>query len=292
MKEGCPATPLPTGQGQGVGSKPGNMVLIKGGTFEMGDQFGDGGSDEKPLHSVTVKDFYLAKTELTAKEYLQFVSETNSHAPEWQEKGSKYNATTGTDTQYKNLGAALTNDSHPIVGISWNDAVAYCNWRSKKEGFTPCYTVSGSTTTCDWQANGYRLPTEAEWEYAARSGGAKEKWAGTSDQNVLGRFANMSGKTDGYEYTAPVGTFQANAKGLFDMSGNVWEWCWDWHGEWYGSYSSSAATDLRSAVSGYCRVIRGGSWFNDLRSCRAANRDCASPTIRYDDLGFRPARSF
>ncbi|MCB0519282.1 MAG: SUMF1/EgtB/PvdO family nonheme iron enzyme [Saprospiraceae bacterium] len=245
------------------------------------------GGDFKMPHSVTLSDFYVSRYEITVKEYLEFANSTNSNFPEWKEKGSSYNIQTGSNNHYKKLGSALTNSNHPIVGISWLNAVAYCNWRSEQDGFQKVYSISGSNVTANWNANGYRLPTEAEWEYAARSRGKDEEWAGTSSESSLSQYANASGTGDGYEYTAPVGSFKANSLGLFDMSGNVWEWCWDW----YGTYPTSSQNNPHGPDSGSYRVLRGGSW-NDIPSdLRCANRSYSGPVNRYFDYGFRLARA-
>ena len=251
------------------GSPPDNMIFVAGGTFQMGDQFGDGHDDEKPVHSVTLSDFYLGTTEVTFAEYDLFCASTSREQ---------------------------ANDSgwgrgrRPVINVSWLDAVAYCNWRSKEELLTPVYTISGTNVSANWSANGYRLPSEAEWEYAARSGGRKEKWSGTSSESDLTAYANKSGIEDGYEYTAPVGSFRPNDLGLSDMSGNVWEWCWDWKDSAY--YGKSAKRNPKGPSSGFRRVIRGGGWFSGSRSCRAAFRSNRAPESRYNYFGFRLARSF
>jgi formylglycine-generating enzyme required for sulfatase activity len=247
---------------------PENMVFIKGGTFQMGDQFGEGGSDEKPMHAVTVSDFYLSRTELTFAEYDRFCKATGRDLPEDEGWG---------------------RDQLPAINVSWLDAVAYCNWWSEQSGYTSAYQVSGSNVRANWKANGYRLPTEAEWEYAARSGGKKVKWAGTSTESSLSQFANHYGKEDGYERTSPVGVLRANNLGLADMTGNVWEWCWDRHdGDYYGK---SPVRNPRGPDSGTARVFRGGSWGSIPGYCRAAFRSGSEPTGRINSVGFRLARS-
>ena len=243
------------------------MVLVKGGNFTMGDLLGEGDTDEKPLHSVTVSDFYLGKYELTVREYLAFANETKSRYPEWLEAGSQYNINTGTDDHYKKLGTALREENNPIVGISWDDAVAYCAWLSARNG------------------GQYRLPTEAEWEYAAR-GGQQSKGYTYSGSNTLDEVGWYSSNAGGK--THAVGGRKANELGLFDMSGNVWEWC----GDWYGTYPAGAQTNPTGPAKGDYRVYRGGGWHNDPRGCRAANRSDDPPTNRAYYLGFRLARSF
>lgn len=263
-----------------------NMVFVQGGTFQMGSR--DGEDDETP-HSVTLGDYYIARHEVTVKEYLDFCRATNQNWPEWMEKDSRYNAQTGSDDHYKKLGQALEGTQHPIVGISWYNAVAYCNWRSTKDGLEKVYKINGTTITANWKASGYRLPTEAEWEYAARSRGRDHKWAGTASESQLSSYANGSGKTDGYEYTSPVGRFKANDLGLFDMSGNVWEWCWDWYDDAY--YSKSTNTDPKGSNTGSYRVLRGGSWDFLPAGLRCAYRSYNYPDFRYDDVGFRLSRA-
>jgi formylglycine-generating enzyme required for sulfatase activity len=275
---------------------PDNMVFIPGGTFQMGDQFGDGSSDEKPVHAVTLSDFYLSRTELMVGEFADFV-EATGYTTTAEKEGNSYVYTTKwktksgvtwrDDTAGKNR--PNTEYNHPVIHVSWYDAVAYCNWLSGEHGLTPVYRISGTTVTPNWSANGYRLPTEAEWEYAARSGGKKEKWAGTSVESSLTQFVNYSGKGDGYERTAPVGMLRANNLGLADMSGNVYEWCWDWYGSDY--YGKSPSSNPKGPDTGSSRVIRGGSWGSNPVFCRAAYRGSNGPADRSSSVGFRLARS-
>ena len=239
-------------------------VKVQGGTFSMGST--DGESDEQPVHDVTLGDFYLAAHELTFDEY---------------------------DAYAKDMGVAKPSDNgwgrgrRPVINVSWLEAVEYCNWRSEQDGFQPVYMISnGTNVTAKWNANGYRLPTEAEWEFAARSR-RKFKWAGTGEEGELKTYANGDISGDGYTNTAPVGSFQPNSLGLYDMSGNVWEWCWDW----YGSYTSDSQTNPVWPASGSGRVIRGGSWYNGPASLRCANRGYSSPDDRYYYIGFRLARA-
>ena len=243
------------------------MVWIPGGTFQMGDQFWGGDDDEKPVHTVTVGDFYLGATEVTVGQYMQFAGDTRSRYPEWLEAGSTYNIHTGHNDSYRKLGSALTAKDHPVVGVSWHDASAYCDWLSQNTG------------------DQYRLPTEAEWEYAARSGGKKEKWAGTSSEISLDNFAWYD--VNSGNRTHPVGQKQPNGLGLYDMSGNVWEWCSDW----YGLYPSGSVTNPTGPSSGTSRAFRGGSWDDHARLLRCANRLNLWPDYRYNALGFRLAKS-
>jgi formylglycine-generating enzyme required for sulfatase activity len=162
------------------------MVLVEGGSFRMGSDTGY--DDEKPVHTVTIDSFYISKYEVTQEEYLRFCEKTNIHYPSWLEPGSNFNIHTGTNDHYVKF-AGLRKETHPVVGVSLYDAVAYCNWLSEGGGLEPCYRGRGESITCDFTVNGYRLPTEAEWEYAAR-GGAKSKgyiYSGSNDPGDVAR---------------------------------------------------------------------------------------------------------
>jgi formylglycine-generating enzyme required for sulfatase activity len=175
-------------------------------------------------------------------------------------------------------------DNLPVERVNWYEAVEYCNKLSQKEGLTPAYRGNGNDIVCDFNASGYRLPTEAEWEYAAK-GGNKDylsyEYAGGNSIGSVAWYGGNSGST-----THPVGTKQPNSLGLYDMSGNVWEWCWDW----YGSYAGGSQTDPRGASSGAYRVNRGGSWYDDAALVRSAYRYYITPSDRYNFLGFRLVR--
>ena len=218
------------------------FVLVRGGSFDMGDTFGDGQDDEKPVHRVTVGDFYLGKTEVTVGQYRAFCSATGRSMPDAPSWGWQ--------------------DNHPIVRVTWKDATAFCKWA------------------------GLRLPIEAEWEYAAREGGKKVKWSGTSIESQLGDYAwynSNSGRT-----THAVAGKKANSLGLYDMSGNVWEWCADWYASDY--YQESPSRDPQGPSSGEYRVLRGGSWGNNPGRCRASSRGRNNPDGRANGNGFRVAR--
>jgi formylglycine-generating enzyme required for sulfatase activity len=228
-------------------------VWVSAGTFSMGGTMYDGG---KPIHQVTVKMFYMSDHEVTQKEWVEVM---------------------GSNPSY------FEGDTLPVECVSWYDAIEYCNKRSVKEGLTPAYTVNGTNVTWDRNANGYRLPTEAEWEYAAR-GGSKSKgyeYSGSSSVDGVAWYNGNSGNK-----THPVKTKSANELGLYDMSGNVYEWCWDW----YDSYGSEAQTDPTGASSGTHRVFRGGSWYDVAAGVRSAFRNGSTPSNRGYILGFRLVR--
>jgi formylglycine-generating enzyme len=245
------------------------MVLVKGGCFKMGNIFGDGSDDEEPVHEVCVDDFYIGKYEVKVEEYMKYVKETGVHKPEWQENGNKYNIDTGSSNYYKRIGNALTSDNYPIVGVSWNNAVAYAKWLSTKTG------------------KNYRLPTEAEWEYAARSGGKREKYVGTSSNSELNSYAWYDDNSD--RKTHPVGQKKPNGLGLYDMAGNVWEWCQDWYGSKY--YDDSPINNPKGPSSGSDRISRGGSWYVESSYLRSVFRSNYTQSNRNRDLGLRLART-
>ncbi|TDC67859.1 formylglycine-generating enzyme family protein [Micromonospora sp. KC606] len=165
--------------------------------------------------------------------------------------------------------AAARDDSLPVESVSWLDAVRFCNSLSRQRGLPPAYHLGGDGVTCDATDDGYRLPTEAEWEYACRAGTTGPRY-GPLDEIAWHR--GNSG-----EQPHPVGEKQPNAWGLHDMLGNIWEWCWDiYDAEVYDSY----------------RVLRGGGWFDQPWSCRASVRRRSHPALQIDDLGFRVARTF
>ena len=234
-----------------------HMIKVNGGSFFMGDTFGGGCSDERPTHQVTLSPFWIGKYEVTQREWREVMGNNPSH---------------------------FQGDDRPVEQVSWYDAIDYCNKRSIKEGLTPCYTRNGDTVTCNWQANGYRLPTEAEWEYAARGGsGTRDmKYSGSDSVDDVAWYDGNSGST-----THPVGRKRPNVLGLYDMSGNVWEWCWDC----YGLYSSHAKTAPLGASSRSGRVYRGGGWNFSTAGARIAYRNFGSPGFCYNNIGFRVVRS-
>jgi formylglycine-generating enzyme required for sulfatase activity len=227
------------------------MVAVKGGTFSMGGN--DGESNEKPVHSVTVSDFYMGKYEVTFAQYDVYCEATGKSKPNDSGWG---------------------RGNRPVINVSWFDSDAYCKWLSQKTGKT------------------YRLPTEAEWEYAARAGATAPFNTGnclsTSQANYDGNYP-YTGCSKG-EYTGktlPVGSFSPNAWGLFDMHGNVWEWCSDWYDAGY--YANSPRNNPPGGSSGAIpvRVLRGGSWYSYALFCRVSYRSYGNPDSSYNYFGFR-----
>jgi len=273
--DGCPVPTTPTTP---ASSLPAGFARISGGTYNMGctSEQKDCDSDESPVTKVTVSDFYIGKHEVTFDEYDAFCTATGREKPSDQGWG---------------------RGQRPVINISWNDAVAYCNWRSEKENLSKVYTISGSTVTANWNANGYRLPTEAEWEYAARGGGKAVLFGNgknVADPREINFDASSSYKKDysiAGEYrkkTVPVGSLNSpNGLGLHDMSGNVWEWCWDWH----TTYPGGERNNYRGPDSGSYRVCRGGSWDSYPQYVRVANRIYFAPDNRNRLIGFRLARA-
>jgi len=220
-----------------------NLVFVEGGTFQMGSN--DGGSDEKPVHTVTVSSFYMGKYEVTQKEWMAIMGSNPSN---WK------------------------GDNLPVENVSWNDVQEFIRRLNEKTG------------------GNYRLPTEAEWEYAARGGavGARRavpfKYAGSDIADAVAWYSGNSGNK-----THSVGQNQPNELGIYDMSGNVWEWCQDWYSDSY--YSGSPGNNPQGPVSGTYRVLRGGSWDYSEGVLRSANRDGGKPGGRNFSLGFRCVRS-
>ena len=270
------------------------LVPIPAGELMMGSpESEEGRSDRETQHRVTLtKPFYLGATEVTIGQFRQFVLAESYRTEAETDGGGGYGFNTATgrfegpDPKYtwKNSGFAQTDD-HPVVNVSWNDAQAFCKWLSAKEGVT------------------YRLPTEAEWEYACRAGSTTMYQTGDDPEGLVsvGNVLDASAKAqlteypdlsylsanDGYAFTAPVGRFRANPWGLYDLHGNVNEWCQDWDGE----YPSGDVTDPVGPGAGSHRVDRGGSWDDFAGICRSAYRSRGSPSRRDSFLGFRVLRS-
>jgi formylglycine-generating enzyme required for sulfatase activity len=305
--QSAPATTTPSSATPTI---PPTFAFIKGGTFDMGctAEQKDCLDAEKTVTRVTVSDFYLGKYELTVREFQQFINATGYKTDADKDGGSYF--WTGS-TWEKKSGVNWKCDAagnirpsseyeHPVIHVSWNDAIAYCNWRSEKEGLSKAYTISGDKVTANWNANGYRLPTEAEWEYAARGGGKAVLFGNgknIADPSEINFFSQESAKktysvAGNYRgKTVPVGSLNSpNALGLHDMSGNVWEWCWDWFDSSYYAKSNNSR-DPRGPDSGSFRVLRGGSWNFYPLLVRVAVRDYNAPGLRDNGIGFRLART-
>jgi formylglycine-generating enzyme required for sulfatase activity len=285
---------------QAVPVAPTGMALIPAGSFTMGYNLDY--SWALPLRTVQVSGFYMDKYEVTKALWDSVYVWGVAHGYSFDNAG---------------LGKA---SNHPVHTINWYDMVKWCNARSEKEGRSPAYYTSASLTTVyrtgqvgvqndwvKWNA-GYRLPTEAEWEKAARGGasGHRFPWSNVdtithsqANYNSYSGYAYDTSPTRGYHptydndpqpFTSPVGAFAPNGYGLYDMAGNVWEWCW----EWFGSYSSGSQTNPHGPSGpnpewGSNRVIRGGSWRNLAYDCRVARRYSSWPDYVCDDVGFRSA---
>jgi formylglycine-generating enzyme required for sulfatase activity len=268
------------------------LVLIPAGEFLMGspDEDKDAEDDEKPQHRVKIsKPFYLGATEVTVGQFGRVVESAGYRTEAetdgkggwgWNEQAKKFE---GFDPKHSwRFTGFEQTDEHPVVNVTWNDAIAFCNELSKLEGLKPYYRIGAGE-----QSGGdrYRLPTEAEWEYACRAG-STTKYGFGDDASELGQYAWYEGNS-GLK-THPVGQKRPNGFGLFDMHGNVWEWCWDWYDSRYYSQSPDADPAGPSRLS--IRVFRGGGWDDDPRSVRSANRYRDTPVSRNGLLGFRVAR--
>jgi len=235
------------------------MVLIPGGTFIMGK---DGGNpDESPAHEVMVSPFAMDRREVIQKIYEELMMADPSHF-----KGA----------------------DHPVEQVRWSDAAMFCNARSLVDGFEPCYNEL--SFDCNFEASGYRLPTEAEWEYACRAGSSSDYDFGGDSQKLASRacFAKNANKK-----TFKTGSRKPNAFGLFDMHGNVFEWCYDVYDVDY--YKNSPKADPRGPAAGKERVLRGGAWNSSVEACRASYRVSDVPGITdacfaQDTYGFRCVR--
>lgn len=279
-----------------VAPSPTGFSLIPAGTFIMGSPEDERGrAADETQHQVTLtRSFYLQRTEVTWAQW--------NEVRNWAIDHGYTDLPTG---QKGSHGDDRNSDQDPVTYVSWYDAVKWLNAWSEKEGLQAVYSVSGdvyrtgqSSPTINFTANGYRLPTESEWEYAARAGTTTAfytgaiTYTGTSPVDpaldLAGWYGGNSDTGDG-EKTHPVGQKQANAWGLYDMHGNIWEWCSDWNETYPGTVTDP--TDPTGPSSGTLRVLRGGSWSRSARNCRAANRDGHFPAFRFLNYGFRPARS-
>ncbi|MBN2858414.1 MAG: SUMF1/EgtB/PvdO family nonheme iron enzyme [Candidatus Delongbacteria bacterium] len=255
-----------------------DFIFVRGGLFEMGSNEGD--SDEKSVHLVTVDDFFMSKYEVTQEQWKEVMGKNPSR---------------------------FKGDSLPQEQVGWYDAVIFCNKLSELKGFESCYSIEGSKNTkdwgkvpvkysrkweeieCDWDANGFRLPTEAEWEYAAKGGieSMGFKYSGSDYPDpiaVYGWMPEMGKDGDHLKTTKKIGSRSPNELGIFDMTGNVFEWCWDIPHK----YGWQERTNPRTADGSSYRIYRGGGWKSEVKDCRVAFRGkYADIKEGSDDIGFR-----
>ena len=310
---------------------PDDMVYIPDGEFEMGDHFDEGEDRELPVHAVYLDSFFMSKFVITNQQYCDYLnsavdvseikvdggivyatSDDSNRFGYCDTHGSStksqidYNEVSETFSVRSKSGRDMSDD--PMVCVSWYGAAAYCNWRSQHEGYRALYDLSDPNWPCDFSKKGYRLATEAEWEYAARGGEHSPyyrfPWGDTISHSQANYVAEPSlfpydvGPPEGSyhptwndgiaPYTSPAGSFSANGYGLYDMAGNVREWCNDWF-DW-NYYDTSPYDNPEGPASGIYRVIRDGSWLNRADICRVAFRDDGSfgyPGYRFSYLGFR-----
>lgn len=237
------------------------MIECPAGTFMMGSpEDEEGGYSDETQHEVTLtRAFLMSQYTVTQELYEAVMGENPSH---------------------------FKGQTHPVEQVSWYDAVRFCNALSAKLGLTPAYCIGAGdepAVSCDFTSPGFRLPTDAEWEYAYRAGTTTRYYNGDSDSgldDIAWYWDNASNTTH------PVGQKTPNAWGLYDMAGNVWEWCWDWKADYPGK-----TTDYTGPETGNYRVLRGGSWNNDECNARAANRNYHYPDSRHYRFGFRLART-
>jgi formylglycine-generating enzyme required for sulfatase activity len=274
------------------------MVRIEPSEFLMGSPGNeDARDDDEDQHRVRITaSFLLGETEVTQALWKAVMGDSPAATRERFWSGETH----GACSEYEGVG--LVGSDLPVHCVDWFDVVRFCNRLSELEGLESAYRISGETVTWDRSADGYRLPTEAEWEYAARAG-RQDLFAGADsyeDVCSVGNVSDLGAKqkfgwsddsskqcTDQHYGLATVGSYLSNAWGLYDMTGNVLEWVWDW----YGEYPSGTATDPAGASTGSIRVLRGGSWYYNPRYARVADRSRHDPGGRNFSLGFRLARS-
>ena len=280
------ASPASKEQDKKKDISPQGMVFVEGGTFTMGSR--KGASDEKPEHQVSVSSFYISKYQITQKDWETLMGDNPVN---------NFIAKTG-DVGYG------TGDNHPIYFINWLEAIAYCNRRSLKEGLSPCYSygtygtdsvnwpsgwnkvhVNDVNVKCAWKANGYRLPSEAEWEFAARGGNQSKGYRFCGSDDLYSVAWHVEWDSD--HKTHPIGLKQPNELGIYDMSGNVSEWCWDK----YGNYTSEPQKDPHGPANGEHRSFRGGSFIMYSDKASVSGRDYNGAAQCESDYGLRVCRS-
>jgi len=321
---------------------PGEMITVPTGTFQMGDPWNEGDTRERPVHSVYLDAYQIGKYEVTNREYADVLNWANAQGYLTNSSGGPYTGgliyASGkpiADTEASSESSQITYSSgvfavrsragyngrsfsmanHPVVMVSWYGAVAYCSWLSEQQGLQPCYNMI-YFTRYEPLRNGYRLPTEAEWERAAAWDGSRHwRYGMTSDTIDITRANFYDGSLDvpyanplglqSYPYTSPAGWYDGlnparlsipltltenspSPVGAYDMSGNAWEWCHDW---WYRSYTTELVTNPTGPTSGSSRLLRGGSWVNNGYYCRSAARYYYNPDNRNSCYGFRISRT-
>jgi len=305
-----------------------DMVFIAGGTFMMGDVLHEGVRFASPVHEVTLAGFYLNKFEVTVEEFAAFVNDTSYRtSAETVTRGDAADVSGEYAARLASRGAFVLDPEavrspwvtsaswkdprfeqgpkDPVVCVSWNDAVSYCNWLSEREKLPVAYRVgtgdllddAGRPTTDVTEVRGYRLPTEAEWEYAARERGRKVRFGNGQDVarpqemnfNAAHGAFPFAEKGEFRRRTTPVGSFKPNRLGLHDMSGNVWEWCSDF----VGGYPKAPETNpyQKRGLRGPRRAARGGPWAGDASLARVSVRLGWVAEDRCNNIGFRIARS-
>jgi len=284
---------------------PEGMAEIPAGPFDMGDSMGEGSPAERPVHTVNISAFYIDTHEVTK--------------PKWDEV-AEWAVNNGYDINPDSASVQTSESDHPVHSVNWFKCIKWCNARSEKEGLKPVYYADVEKTVVmrtgnptlsndhvDWAADGYRLPTEAEWEKAARGGAVGKRFPWSDTTNINHSLANyISRAEDSFDNSQtrghhpgvqtanppgsnPVGFFEANGYGLYDVAGNMWEWCWDRYSPDY--YANSPAENPRGPVEGSGRSLRGGSWDRAGYFCRVSGRNNATADNTYNRIGFRTARN-
>lgn len=289
-----------------------DFVFVEGGTFLMGDLFGDGPQliPETPVHEVNLESFYISKYEVTVADFRQFTDETGYKTSAEKHEGAY------SQTPYESHWQLLSfkqKDDEPVLQMSWNDAIHFCNWLSKKNNLPVAYDeitgdlldVHCNTTYDVRKVYGFRLPTEAEWEYAARERGKKVRF-GNGKNRANARDINFDGSSGNYTYgekgqyrkrSTRIGSFPPNALGIFDMSGNAWEWCTDCASDYIdekvvnpcilGNMTRVLFGD--TVIGDEPRILRGGSIAGDAKSVRVFSRACFGRADHCENSGFRIA---
>ncbi len=283
-------------------TKP-QMVLVEGGSYKMGNSGSiatlKGDKDEKPVHTVKVNDFYIGKYEVTVGEYKQFIQDASAN--DLINKRGEHKMPKQPDSTWltehpdtKKFYPLPTQrwwgwvDNLPMHHITWYEAAAYCNWLSEKEGLQKCYFENeDGAIECNLSRNGYRLPTEAEWEYAARGGknSSGTMYAGSATAADVAWYD----ETSYLKGPSKVGSKKPNELGIYDMCGNVWEWCTDYYLDKY--YEKSPVDNPVNTTQTAWRVIRGGSWHYNAEYATVTSRDGPEPTFTNYNYGMRLARN-